>query len=233
MTARWLFVAALAAPSTLHAQTPPPERFAPRQVFIAPSGEPFRALSGEPYPVALWFAAADRNHDGRIDRVEFVADLERFFATLDTDHDGRLSSDEVTRYERVVAPEVQAWQAGGFGGRPGGFGGGRDGGHRHGRGGGGRGRGGGESGGGGEPSEHADEDGPKADQAAVLGAGRFGMLNIPEPVVGMDTDLDGTITRDEVRAAAGRRFDLLDPAHGGSLTLAGLPHTMAQRAAEH
>ncbi|MBA3896566.1 MAG: hypothetical protein H0X36_05430, partial [Sphingomonadaceae bacterium] len=43
----------------------------------------------------------------------------------------------------------------------------------------------------------------------------------------------GTITRDEVRAAAGRRFDLLDPAHGGSLTLAGLPHTMAQRAAEH
>jgi hypothetical protein len=79
-----------------------------RQLFIAPSGEPFRAVAGAPYPVAAWFAQADANHDGRIDLGEFNADFMRFFDRLDTNHDGMLSSAEIKAYETDIAPEVAA-----------------------------------------------------------------------------------------------------------------------------
>ncbi|WP_420141897.1 hypothetical protein [Sphingomonas sp.] len=82
-----------------------------RALFVSPMGEPFRGASGQPYPSTLWFAAADRNSDGAVDRVEFLADAARFFARLDTDHDGRLTPDEVTAYERDVAPEISLYAA--------------------------------------------------------------------------------------------------------------------------
>jgi hypothetical protein len=83
-----------------------------RPIFLSAMGEPFRAGAGQPYPSALWFAAADRDRDGAVDRAEFLADADRFFARLDSDHDGRLTPDEVIAYERDVAPEIALYAPG-------------------------------------------------------------------------------------------------------------------------
>jgi hypothetical protein len=48
------------------------------------------------------------------------------------------------------------------------------------------------------------------------------LLDLPEPVAAADTDFDRGITLTEFRAAALRRFNLLDTAHRGSLTLVQL-----------
>ena len=76
------------------------------QVFLSPSGQPFRAPQGEPYPVALWFAQADADHDGRLTRAEFNADADAWFKFLDANGDGRIDMIEVTHWEEAVAPEV-------------------------------------------------------------------------------------------------------------------------------
>jgi hypothetical protein len=84
---------------------------APRQVFISPMGEPFRAKADQPYPSALWFAQADADHDGTLTRSEFRDDAKRFFKVLDQNGDGHISDLEVQRYEYILAPEiVQATQ---------------------------------------------------------------------------------------------------------------------------
>ena len=77
-----------------------------QQIFIAPSGELYRAPAEAPYPVANWFARADADHDGKLTEGEFVADFLRFFATLDLDHDGIVDGRELSRYEEVLAPEL-------------------------------------------------------------------------------------------------------------------------------
>lgn len=89
-----------------------------RPVFMSPVGEPFRGTAGQLYPSAIWFAAADRNHDGSIDRAEFVADADRFFKTLDQDHDGKLTPEEIGRYENQVAPETSLYEPRGRGMMP-------------------------------------------------------------------------------------------------------------------
>lgn len=63
-----------------------------------------------------------------------------------------------------------------------------------------------------------------------LGAGRWGLINTPEPVISADADFNRGITFDEFRAAASARFDILDKAKAGALTLAILPLTPAQAA---
>lgn len=201
------------------------------QVFIAPSGKPFRAAQGMPYPLATWFAAADTNHDGKIDANEFRADFAAFFNELDVNHDGRISSDEITRYENEVAPEVQVGSAAMGGGMMGaGKGRGMGGGHRRGGGG-----GGGMGRGGGGPSGGMDDEmggnaqgGLSADAIRRMedmprGAGMFGLINSPEPVAAMDTDMSGSVTRAEAQGAADRRFHMLDPDNKGFVTLASLP----------
>ena len=86
---------------------PDPLVNAPRQqVFISPSGEPFRAAPGEPYPVAGWFARADANRDGTLTAEEFAADHLAFFKTLDKDADGIVDGFEAAAYETDIAPEV-------------------------------------------------------------------------------------------------------------------------------
>lgn len=82
---------------------------------------------------------------------------------------------------------------------------------------------GGGGGGGGESSTG----GPPAD-SQPMGAGKYGLLNLPEPVAAMDVDLSGRITRREVADAGAYRFSLLDPQGKGVLTLADLPETFAQ-----
>ena len=50
-------------------------------------------------------------------------------------------------------------------------------------------------------------------------AGRFGLLQIPEPVASADTNFNRGVSADEFRAAAASRFQLLDASHTGRLTL--------------
>ncbi|RZJ40509.1 MAG: EF-hand domain-containing protein, partial [Brevundimonas sp.] len=78
---------------------PPPPR---ASLFISPFGEPFSAPPGQPYPVAVWFAGADADHDGEVTLAEFTADGQRYFAVLDTDRDGRLNQTELAAYEALL-----------------------------------------------------------------------------------------------------------------------------------
>ncbi|OYY67423.1 EF-hand domain-containing protein [Sphingomonas sp. 28-63-12] len=226
-----------------------PERVRPLgQLFVSPAGEPFRAPPGDPYPVATWFAQVDTNHDGKLDPAEFRADFDHFFTLLDINHDQVIDAAEIKRYETELVPEIHAIDFFG-GGRPGGGrpGGGRGpgrgpgrGGHRGGPGGDVGSYGGGHGGGSsfaGDTQGAAQDDGsagivPPAPLRLVdpiEGAGRFGLLNIPEPITSMDINLDGRITAAEMTAAARRRFALLDTDNHGYLTQRDLPITEAQR----
>ena len=182
-------------------------------LFISPSGKPYRAAEGEPYPVVQWFAAANAAHDGHLTAAEFRADAERFFKELDTDHNGVIDGFEIQSYERTVAPEINPQIEGLRFGEGMDLALGRDASPNIGRGSTSRGR------------EQAGDRRPE-------GAGLFGLLNEPEPVAAADTKFDGHITLDEFNAAADRRFGALDQNHLGYLTLATLPKTPAQRAIE-
>lgn len=234
MRIRWLVAFSIVSMPLSAQPAPPSGGDQPRpqrsQVFIAPSGKTFRAPLGTPYPLATWFAATDTNHDGKIDVNEFRADFARFFNELDVDHDGRISSDEISRYEQEIAPEVQVGSAGMGGGMMGGRrGGGMGGGHPRGGGGGGGGMGGGgppggmEGNMGGGPGGGSSADSVRRMEDMPRGAGIFGLINSPEPVAAMDTDLSGSVTRSEAQGAADRRFHMLDPDSKGFVTLATLP----------
>ena len=74
---------------------------AARMVF-SPNGEP---LTGGPlgHPgcgeaMDRWFGRVDANHDGRIDRDEFLADARAQFARMDLDHDGNITTDELATF---------------------------------------------------------------------------------------------------------------------------------------
>lgn len=160
-------------------------------VFIAPSGEPFRAAQGEVYPVAVWFMRADADHDGRMALAEFLADADRFFSRLDADKDGQLIPEELTAYERDIAPEIAIYQQ-----RPD------------------------------RPAKRSSK--PDTRYGGAMGAGRYGLLNIPHPVASADADYNRGIDRTEYAAAAKRWFAQLDTARAGALILANLPATPAQ-----
>ena len=172
------------------------------QLFISPAGEPFRAPPGEPYPVAVWFAGADADHDSRLTREEFVADALRFFAVVDADHDGVIDGFEVSAYETRIAPEIVGGPAPGSL-RRGPMGQGPD--------------------GGGELVRR------RAQGANVLqGAALYGLIAEPEPVMASDGDFNRRVTKDEATRAAKTRFGLLDVNKDGVLKLDELPKTPAQ-----
>jgi hypothetical protein len=191
------------------------------RTFISPMGEPFRDMIDGKTPDEIWFRGADKDGDGRITRAEFLADAGRFFKMLDVNHDNEIGPEEIDRYEDEVAPEVRTDgfegdlpSGGGYGGRGGG-------GHRHGGGGGGHrgGDGGGESGG--EGSSGEDHPGPT--EPTGQGAGRFGYLDLPEPVIAADSDFNRGVSAKEFADAAYQRFNLLDANHDGVLTRDELP----------
>ena len=198
-------------------------------VFLSPMGQPFRSEDPAHDSVGDWFAAVDANHDGALSVAEFQADASRFFATLDSNHDGEIDPDELTRYETEIAPEVQLGRQmgvgmGGF--RRGGEGGGGRGGGRGGWGG----RGGGPRTGtdrGSRIPEGAGGGGPRVNNGGfdpgLEGAGRFSFLNIPEPVISADADLNRGVSLQEFLAAAGQRFVLLDANRDGRITRDELP----------
>jgi Ca2+-binding EF-hand superfamily protein len=173
--------------------------------FISPMGEPFRAHNTSDDTLAAWFRKADRNHDGVLTADEMVADAERFFATLDLNHDGEIDPDEIDHYEWDVAPEIQVNSRTR---RPPG-----------------------------QPApaalptdddeplvEHRRKRGSEYDPSLGLhgelqGAARYGLLNIPEPVAAADADFNRAISVEEFRQAAVERFQLLDAAHQGRISL--------------
>jgi len=164
------------------------------RMFISPMGEPFRPKDREDDSLADWFNQADRNHDGQLTLAEMQEDADRFFALLDSNHDGEIDPDEISHYENVVAPEVTSGSS--FGmmeAGDGGEGGRRGRGHRAGffRGG---------------DDQHQ-------------GAGRFGLLDLPEPVVSADSNFNRGVSQGEFRQAAAQRFIALDVDHHGFLTL--------------
>jgi hypothetical protein len=210
----------------------------PGSLFISPSGEPFRAKAGEPYPVAVWFALADANHDGHLDRDEFMADAMRFFARLDVNQNSRIDSDELSYYEHRVVPEILAGQH--MGALDGGWMfkaayldqgmGGMGGGGMGGMGGGGGGRPGGGSGGfGGTTGEDAPQSRPQVPMSHNMdGAAPYGLLGEPEPVAASDYSFTGSISLADFKRRTNSRFDRLDPSKRGYLELTSLPRTMAQ-----
>ncbi len=218
-----LTIAALLQVAAPFAEAPPSPVPGPRptQLFIAPSGEPFRAARGEPYPVAVWFARADADHDGRLTRGEFRRDAMLFFPVLDANGDGVVDGKEIERYEQELVPEVRVdFGSGGFAyraptlaydgqGDPTSRRGAQD-----------------------DSSADAAPHTPKALPELPRGAGRYALINAPEPVVAADADLNRRITPQELAAAADRRFTLLDPDGVGYLTLATLPKTPIQQRGE-
>ncbi len=195
------------------------------RLFISPMGEPFRASDRGGDALAEWFAQADQNHDGYLRLEEMEQDADRFFALLDVNHDGEIDPDEITRYEDVIAPEIRSGPyidmagigGGGSRGESDSDGGGRSDGGGHGPEGGHRGGGGDHHGGGGGGSWRA-----ARENQSHQGAARFGLLDLPEPVISADSDFNRGVSRAEFRQAAAQRFLALDLDHRGQLTLAGL-----------
>lgn len=196
---------AAAAPSPI---TVTGQRWAP---FISPMGEPFRSRSTDDDTLADWFNQADRNHDGYLTVDEMQADAERFFKTLDTNHDGEIDPDELARYEWQVAPEIQvnsrqrqrrgepaAEMSSGEenSGLP-------------------------EEGDSGKRAKrrHADPGMGMGIDGSPMGAARYALLNIPEPVAAADSDFNRAISLEEFRDAARARFELLDAGHQGKVSL--------------
>ncbi len=183
MLAQLLVAAAVAQPAPLTASVPAPPVAARRhgggRTFISPMGEPFRPSGRGDDPLANWFNQADRNHDGRLTMDEMQADADRFFALLDVNHDGEIDPDEISRYENVIAPEIQIGTQLGY-----------------------------------EPGTSRDD--------GHQGAARFGLLDLPEPVVSADANFNRGVSLAEFRSAAAQRFVAIDVDHKGYLTLAGL-----------
>jgi hypothetical protein len=206
--------AAMAAPPA----GPPGGRAPPRQVFLSPSGEPFRLGPNDPDPLKAWFDQADTGHLGYLDRAEFRADAGRFFKVLDENGDGIVDGFEVADYEAKVVPELAELASGSY---PGQFGqGGQQGGGQ----GGGQGQEHGHRRGGGQTPAARPSSGQPA--AAVHGPNRnrpiLQLINEPEPVSGADFNLDSHITLDEWMRATDQRFDILDANKDGRLTLDAL-----------
>lgn len=173
--------------------------------FISPMGEPFRARTRTDDTLGLWFARADANRDGAITPDEMQTDAVRFFATLDTNRDGEIDPEELVKYEWEVAPDIQlsARTRPGPGESP-------------------------------QPGEMRrrdadlaafDEDGESSSrrkrpkQGHLEGAARYGLLNLPEPVAAADADFNRGVSLNEFKLAAAARFQLLDRARQGRLTL--------------
>jgi Ca2+-binding EF-hand superfamily protein len=70
-------------------------------------GEPFVGRTPGEDGLVVWFAQADRNHDGVLTADEMTADADRFFSTLDLNHDGEIDPDEVMHYEDYVVPQLR------------------------------------------------------------------------------------------------------------------------------
>ncbi len=189
--------------------------------FISPSGKPFRAPSGTPYPVATWFKSTDKNGDGRVDRDEFVAEADAFFTLLDFKKREVLGPLEIAFYEQRIAPEILGaglplslaapisgrWILAQFD-KP-------------------------------APIDPNGGDGlqpniprPKDFDESNQGASPYSLFQEPEPIMAADLDLNGFIRRANFLKLADMHFTNLDANGDGYLTLAKLPKTPIQKLLE-
>ncbi|MCL6683881.1 EF-hand domain-containing protein [Sphingomonas alba] len=167
----------------LPAATQPPDhpQFSPRTpVYLSLMGEPLEGDAGGGSPVTKWIAQADTDGDGAVNRTELLRDAERFFHRLDTNGDGVIDSDEMGNYENVIAP-AQVRMAGGI--RPISE-------ARH------------------AVVDYADDgDGDGVQRQGTGETGLFGDATaVPEPVAMADINIDRSVSLDEFRAAARKRF---------------------------
>ena len=203
-----------------------PQLGPPANVFIAPSGKVFRAKPGEPYPAANWFKAADANHDGKLDKAEFVADAAAFFRIIDRNNDGYITPIEASFYEQRIAPEILGYrvEVGSSGvarplppailwkvqspsgiDRPGSVD-----------------PGGGDTG---EAPPHLQH---KLDESGA-GASPFSFFDEPEPVMAADLSFRGVVSKADYLKLAAIHFNTLDAQGRGYLTLDSLPETPMQK----
>jgi len=198
------------------------------QLFISPCGEPFRAKASDPYPVVVWFNRADTDHDGQLDRGEFVADAMQFFQKLDANGDGVVDSRELYYYEHITVPEIMVGQPPAAAVAPrflrvaafelvqaGGLGGGGLGGIN------------------GPPVVNGNDEPPPShpdtsDPNRLVGAAPYNLLGEPEPVAASDLSFSGKISQADFKTRANQRFDVLDVDQRGYLTLNSLPRTVVQ-----
>jgi hypothetical protein len=190
------------SPPAAQSETPPGDKTAaekavPAHLFFSPNGEP---LNGGPlgWPscgaaVRGWFAKIDLNHDGAINREEFIADARTQFTTMDIDHNGMLLPEELARYRAPYRegtgqlkklgekPDDQPEDT--VNGPGGSFGGGRRA-HKH-------------------------------------GEGETFSDIVADPVMAADTSLDNRVTLDEFLAHANKTFDgLVKPPASATPSLA-------------
>jgi Ca2+-binding EF-hand superfamily protein len=195
-------LAALAVSGPALAQPNPPAM----RLFLSPSGEPFHASPTAPDPLKTWFDQADADHDGVIDRAEFRADAVRFFKKLDENGDGVIDGFEVADYEAKIVPELsdEALGRASGGPAPGAEGAGQSGSsHRSGR----------------DHGQAAAGAPASSDARAPRPSAISQLIGEPEPVSGADFNFDSHITLDEWMRATDQRFDILDQAKTGKLTL--------------
>jgi hypothetical protein len=178
------------------------------RIFFAPSGEPFRAYGNDPDPMLTWFRQADTNSDGKLGFEEFEADFLSFVDELDRDGNGEIGLAERTYYETEIAPETHTgtW-TGGIEGEP----------RRVSR---------------ADTDPGASGSGSLIDRApsrakryreVTVGAGRYDLLGLPQPVAAMDIRVRGRISQQDAQDSAILRFSLLDRDELGYLTYEGLP----------
>lgn len=206
-----LFLAPIFMAGTTWAQiAPPPKaptteeavpsgRVAGQSVFFSPSGEVFKSPLSEAYPTALWFSGADTDQDGALSREEFLADALRFFAVVDVDGNKIISSQENSRYEQELAPEILGFSP--LVKQPT---------YRK------------------RENDKATEPWTQAYQARIQGAAQFSLINEPQPIRAADRNFDFRVTEDEWIKATTARFNLLDRNKDGKLTLDELPKTPLQ-----
>jgi hypothetical protein len=200
-----LALAALGLAASALADPPAPPKPPPTpRLFISPSGEPFRLGPTDPDPLKAWFDQADSAHLGYIDRAAFRADAARFFKQLDENGDGIVDGFEVADYEAKLVPEITQYADGRYPTQPGLAQG---------------------------PSPETPPQDAAGSGAAKPPAPRrprqppqivAQLIDEPEPVSGADLNLDSHITLAEWMRATDARFDLLDKAHTGRLTLDAL-----------
>lgn len=188
MIIRWVLALSLMGLSVPVAAQAPANARAP--VYLSLMGEPFHG-DADASPVAKWIAQADTNGDGVIDRSEFQRDTERFFHRLDTNGDGIIDPDEMSNYENVIAP-ADVRMAGGMRSIAV---------RAH------------------TVVGYADDEGGSSDSGPEVYGRSFGdSMPVPEPVAMADTDISRTVSLQEFKAAASKRFTQHDANSDGKLS---------------
>ncbi len=198
----------------------------PANVFIAPTGKVFRAKEGAPYPVVDWFKAADADHDGKLDKAEFLADAAAFFKVIDRNGDGVITPSEAAFYEQRIAPEILGYrvdvgtagparplgrpllwrvQSAAAPQRPSSI----------------------------DPAGEHNPDfaphGPQKLDESGAGASQFGFFDEPEPVMAADLGFRGIVVKADYLKLAAIHFSTLDVQGRNYLTLDSLPMTPMQK----